>query len=174
MLHRMSEMPSLNPDNKIFLENFPQSVRSTISNLFLEPIRSRITDPVFVLRFVFKASKDRAESRYADADRIQRETDLQSMLRAKYTDALALAEYYIAYESLPPSEKQRIKSASVGAYLIDAMQEKPVTEKQRELLIKLGWAGNMPLDRKAASLEIDRLLNGQENGQKARISEIVR
>lgn len=156
----MAENSKLNPDNKRFFDRLPANQRSTVSNLFLDPIRSGVGDAIAVVKEVYaEAKRRRDEAHYPNPERQEKAALLMCLLKQHYDEAVALAEYYIAYESLPRSERERIKMTTSLNAVKDSMAGKPTTDKQKELLGILGFTGAFPTDRKEASEIIDRLLN---------------
>jgi hypothetical protein len=151
---------ALNPDNKRFLEHLPQSERSTVSNMFLDPIRSGMRGLEAIVANVAQQVEHKSSRPYADTERQKQCARWLSLLDFEKEDALALAAYYVAYNDLPPSEREKLKNGSAVAFVKESMAGKPVTEKQKELLGKLGFTGTFPADRKAASDTIDNLLKG--------------
>jgi hypothetical protein len=92
------------------------------------------------------------------------DTDAEAVreaLDSDHADALVYAAYVIAYEALPYEVHQRVKAERVIYYLKQKMVGKAVTEPQLAYLRALGYAGEPPADRAAASVLIDQLRQGR-------------
>jgi len=88
------------------------------------------------------------------------ETDAETVLEALDLDpagALAYAASVLAYQALPLEARQRAKAERAFAFLKSAMVGKPATAPQLYRLRMLGYVGEPPADRAAASALIDRL-----------------
>jgi hypothetical protein len=75
--------------------------------------------------------------------------------------AMRYAAAVIAYEQLPPAQRQRVKAERRFAFLKGTMRGKPVTAPQAALLRTLGYQGPPPSDRAEASRLIEALLHGK-------------
>lgn len=73
--------------------------------------------------------------------------------------AVALAEYCLWWESLPPAEKSRQKAESGERHRAEWMRRQAATPKQMMFLRQLGHRGPVG-DRQKASAEIERRLAG--------------
>lgn len=130
-----------------------------MSNMFLDPIRSGMRGFEAIVSDVAKQAQRRHDAPYSDETRKAVCVRWRELLTFEIEDALAIAAYYVAYNDLSPSEREKLKAGNSAAYVQASMAGKPVTEKQKELLGKLGFTGAFPTDRKAASEAIDNILS---------------
>jgi hypothetical protein len=144
--------PGPTQDPRAFLKHFESGRRSAVANWFHFAVRAGASTPGDVRLAVWRTVQDRLQW--------GNETDAPWVLQALDTDpagALAYAAHVLAYERLPDEARQRVKAERAVHFLKEAMRAKPVTEKQRLYLQALGYTGEAPADRAAASRMIDEL-----------------
>ena len=73
---------------------------------------------------------------------------------------MAFAAWAIAWEALPPAEKERQKAAKSEPHRQTWMQQQPPTEKQRSYLLAFGYHGEITSKAHASEL-IDRIRRGE-------------
>lgn len=128
-----------------FLDQFDQRRRSLVANMFFSSIRGGRRHLKDILMDV---ARD-AGSRNA--------IDILQALTADNEGARAFAESCLAWDALSPEEKERRKAARRAEFRQTAVAERPVTDKQRAFLRKLGHQGDVA-NRLEASQLIDQLL----------------
>lgn len=110
-----------NPDDRAFLDRFPQNARGTLANKFLAPIRDGVVNPQAVIVAVRAECVRTVQQtwRYRDqswsGEVAQRETRILDLITSYPDEASRLAQYYIAYESLPRGERDRLKARGHAA-----------------------------------------------------------
>jgi hypothetical protein len=142
----------MTPDPRTFLEHFPATRRGPIANWFHAAVRAGAQTPLQVLAAV----RATCHRRLAWGDT----PDASLVLARLDTDqagALAYAKSLIAYEALPYGERQRVKAERSFAYLKQSMMGKEATAAQLSFLRALGYRGEPPADRAAASALIEHL-----------------
>ena len=150
--------PALAEGSRVWLDQFPANKRSGVANWFHHAVREGALTPHAVLTAVRVLLHRRLQWR-PDAHY----SAVLATLQHDQAGALAYAQYVLAYEALPSAERQRVKASRALAYLKTTMRGKPVTDAQRWKLGSLGYRGEPPVDRAAASALIDHLLQ-QERG----------
>jgi hypothetical protein len=143
-----------------WLGQWPPERRSLLANIFCTAVRSGATTPEGVLAGVGNEVLRRARWA-ADPDR---KAHFQAVLTALIEDlagALSYAHEVLAWEALPYPEKQRLKAERAKIHIAAYMAGKPVTDRQRAFLESLGYQGQTPANRAAASELIDQLLARQ-------------
>jgi hypothetical protein len=138
----------------------PKDVNKVMARFdwFHNAVRSGTQQPAQVLQAVRQECARRRHWRD--------ETDAAVVLEALDTDpagALAYAQSVLDYEQLPYEARQRVKAERAIHYLKQGMQGKPATVAQLAYIRGLGYRGEPPADRAAASALIDHL--EQERGR---------
>lgn len=136
-----------------FLESFEPNERSAVSNDFLYTIR-RLgpTTPKAVCKAVWAETQ---ETHWRE-----RSAKLRSVLAADPKGALDYAARQLAWEALPPSDKQKVKAMKQQAGIAAWQITQPPTAKQLAYLEGLGYTGEVRHRRHASEL-IDALVNGE-------------
>jgi hypothetical protein len=156
----MTDLPTDARDT--FLAHFPQNKRGTLANWFLEPIRERrATTPRAVLMSVLDMLRRRLSKDWVSEQSSSDATHTIAVCSAHEAEALAFAAYYLSYAQLPDDERNAIKQSQREEYKAVWMAEHPPTEKQLDYLRGLGYTGDTPTSRQAASEAIDRLVSAR-------------
>jgi hypothetical protein len=143
------------PDPRAWLEQFAPRRRSPIANWFHYAVRAGADRPASVVAEVQATIARRLQ--WADhAESAQLNTVLET-LHTDRAGALAYAQHVMAYEALPYAQRQQVKAARSLAFLTEAMRGKASTPAQLAYLRSLGYQGEAPTDRAAASTLIDAL-----------------
>jgi len=151
-------------DARAWLEHFPAARRSGIANWYHYAVRNGATTAAGVVHQV-QQTVLRHQQWSSNATE---GAHFQSVLQALQTDrsgALAYAEAVITWERLPYDERQRQKQARGRHFQQQYMAIQPVTDKQLRYLQCLGYVGEMPANRTAASSLIDGLLSTKLGGR---------
>lgn len=136
-----------------FLDRFDPNERSAVSNDFLYTIRRMgPSTPQAVCSAVWKETK---ATRWRE-----RSKKLLSVLAEDPEGALDYAARQLAWEALPPSDKQAVKSMKQQAGIAAWQMTQAPTEKQLAYLEGLGYTGEVRHRRHASEL-IDQLVNGE-------------
>jgi hypothetical protein len=141
---------------RAWLGHIPAPRRGPVANLFHSAVRNGSKQPSQVLTHVRNHLIRRQY--WGDAP------DAEVVFAALDSDpdgASAYAASVIAYEQLSYEARQRVKAERAIHYLKEAMKAKPVTPAQVAYLQKLGYCGDLPQDRAAASALIDALKQGR-------------
>lgn len=140
-----------------FLELWPTERRSVIVNQFCFAVRNGAKDVDAILKWVgIDAQKRFAE----DGNGTDRGEAQGLLLLAIDTDeARKFAEFIQWRESLPYSEKQKLKAESGQDYRLAWMQKNPPTEKQLKYLEALA-CHVIPANRLEASELIEKYKHG--------------
>lgn len=126
----------LDPDQRRLLDRIPQNQRGTLANWMLEPIRSGMLDPELVIQHVEKHILRRLADawRYRDTSWATEDAFKLGVIRSAVQDhrdeALALAGYYVAYESLPRAEREKIKARNHAAIQSVMPESGSIAERQ--------------------------------------------
>jgi hypothetical protein len=148
--HGSTNVP--NDELRAWLDHILAVRRGVISNWFHQAVRGGHRTPQAVLTAIHERCHWNTSWRG--------DPDGPTGLQALATDpegALRYAHYVIMYEALPYQERQKLKAARARTYLKNAMQGKPTAPLQLRYLESLGWRGEPPADRAAASALIDQL-----------------
>lgn len=139
-----------------YLEQFPQLRRSLVANQFCFAVRAGAKTVEDVLAWVSRDCRRRITDPYTDDEA----RDLQRYLLAtlEYGEASEFAEFILQREKLSPKDKQRLRAVDGQVYVEQHMAGLPPTQKQLDLLKRLGHPGT-PTTRLEASRAIDSLLN---------------
>jgi hypothetical protein len=142
---------------RAFLEHYQPPRRSDIVNTFLLPVRQGVTSPAEVVARVERAYLQREQQgvRYRDLAYQQRARWVLDGLSAFPAEALALAEWCIAWEATPPGERERLKAERGEEHRRAWLEGQPATPKQLAYLAALGHRGPVA-SRAEASRLIDR------------------
>jgi hypothetical protein len=135
MFDPITEFEARDPDGQALLTRFPETWRGAAMNHFLTPIR-----------------EGRAHGPARDHLLL-----LQTCLVQHRDEALRLAGWALAYEALPAAYKEARKAGRSQAYQRRFMASQEATEKQLQLLAKLGYIGPVE-SRLHASRLIDAFL----------------
>lgn len=150
---------TLDIDAKVFLENWQQNDRSTVSNWFHNAVRAGHRTPGAVCDAVRieadQRSRHLAISNYPNHNDHERIRILREQFASNKHAAERYARYVIAYEALPPSERAKLKSDKGSKFAIAAMESKPASEKQIGFLRSMGYEGDAPKSAAEASRLID-------------------
>ncbi len=160
----MAATATLDTDAKVFLENWQQSDRSTVSNWFHNAVRAGHRTSGAVCDAVRMEADQRARhlalSNYPNHNDHERIRILREQFASNnMTAAERYARYVIAYEALPLAERQKLKSDKGLKFAIAAMESKPASEKQIGFLRSLGYTGAAP----TSAAEASRLIEEQKN-----------
>ncbi len=159
-----SNAPDQRPteDGRALLERFSSTRRSYVSNTFLYSVRSGARTPAKVLADVEHELSETAirSRRWGFSDTIERTESIYSILNEFHDEALAFAAWAIAWEALPPAERERQKAAKGAIHKQAYMEQQPATDKQVAYIRALGYEG--PVTSKAhASTLIEQLKRGE-------------
>lgn len=140
-----------------FLELWPTPRRSLIVNQFCFAVRSGAKTVAAVLWAVATA----AQKRFAERGDGDEQGESQRILLAVIDteETYKFAEFILWRESLPYSEKQKLKEAAGHDYKLAWMKKTPPTEKQLKYLEALA-CHVIPQNRLEASQLIDKYKNG--------------
>ena len=148
--------------SKAFLDRFDQPVKSTISNLFLRPVRAGAAHfPRAVLAEVLRELHGRRARAAAGGWRetLTLTDTILATITAHEQEAIAFGAWALEWEALPREERERQKRQKGEQYRTAHMGCQPPTEKQVGYLRRLGYAG--PIDSKAhASSLVDIYVRG--------------
>jgi hypothetical protein len=149
----MSTLTYEDPRRK-FLERFPPTQCGHLMNMFLLPVRQGIAEPTEVVRRVEQAFLRRECNgvRYRDLVTQQRARWVLDGLSAYADEALALAEWAIAYETLPAAERERLKLERGADHRRDWMSQQEPTPKQLAYVRALGFTGRVESRQHASDL----------------------
>jgi len=143
--------------SKAFLELFPNDRRSQVMNCYLTQVRAGEGRPEMIVNCVWAEAT--AKARLTSAEERTNQLGLCLAIENHPDAAVALAEYCLWWESLPPAEKSRQKAESGERHRAEWMRRQPATQKQVMFLRQLGHRGPVG-DRQKASAEIERRLAG--------------
>ena len=143
-----------------YLGQFPQNRRSTVANRFLDAVRAGYDQPRKIVGSVLlKVAQDIRHTRetlerwpdsdWADDNRQRLDFFRQLMESLGTPESLAYAQYCLDYETLPQTEKDRIKTRQRDTHIQAHMAGLEPTEALLGLLRKLGWAGQPSVDNRA-------------------------
>ncbi len=156
-------MPQLQA-SKTLLDHFGQSLRSTVANLYLRPIRAgRARDPHAVHAAVVRDLHERRAQAHRGGWRetFELADAILTTIGDHEGDALAYAAWALEWEALPPEERRRQKGERSAQHIAAVMDRQAPTEKQVAFIRKMGFTD--PIDSKAfASSVIDLLTRGYE------------
>jgi hypothetical protein len=150
--------PSEVDRTRVFLNRFPTSMRSHISNIFLDAIRAGAATEGMVVAAVAATAIQRIQraQRWQDVVEVAKFSLLDELLAAHAEEACHFAAGCIAWEALPRAEKAARKATRERAYQRRHMDSQEATTKQRAYLKALGYDG--PIEsRLHASQLIDAL-----------------
>ena len=155
-----------------FLDRLNPGHRSSAANSFLAVVRSGETDPDVIIAIVTAEARARVNRCLgSDGDRYR---GLITALRNYPDDARAEAEYALRWESLTPAEKAREKARRSVEGINAWMESQDPSDKQLDLLSKLGHDGDPPASKAEASRLIDGLLKRPRPKPPTPFSEEVR
>lgn len=154
--------PPLNQEARdTFLAHFPENKRGTVANWLLQPIREFHADtPALVLTLTIGRINKMLADSWATEERRQELRHALSVIAQHRDEALACADYYLSYASLPEDERQKVKQRQRDTY----RAERPPTDRQLDYLRILGYIGTPPATLHEASEAIERLLAGRGRG----------
>lgn len=141
--------------SKAFLELFPNDRRSQVMNCYLAQVREGERRPEMIVNRVWAAAT--AKAKVSTPDERTKHLGLCLAIENHPDAAVALAEYCLWWESLPPAEKSRQRAESGERHRAEWMGRQPATQKQVMFLRQLGHRGPVG-DRQKASAEIERRL----------------
>jgi len=159
-------IPQTSHDRKRFLRALPPAIRSPIANLFHSAVRRGCTTPSEVVADVQDECRKRLARARASGDfyGICKFELALTNLAQRRESALDYANEVIAWEKLSCQERKRIKQQKALRYSKGYWEHRPPTEKQINLLMRLGYQGTV-LSRGHASRLIGELL-GKDGGEK--------
>lgn len=140
-----------------FLELWPAARRSLIVNQFCFAVRRGAKDADAILGAV-GADAQKRFAEHGDAGE-QGESQRVLLLAIETNEARNFAEFILWRESLPYSEKQRLKNEAGKDYQRAYMARNPPTQKQLKYLEALA-CHIIPANRLEASQLIDKYKNG--------------
>lgn len=141
-----------------FLAHFPESKRSAVANWLLGPIRELHADtPALILTLTIGRINKLLADSWATEERRQELRHALTMLGDHRDEALACADYYLAYAALPEEERQKVKQRQRDSY----RTERPATDRQLDYLRILGYSGAAPATVHEASATIGAMLAGR-------------
>ena len=143
------------PDPRAWLEHFAPRRRSPIANWFHYAVRAGADRPALVVAEVQATIARRLQ--WADHAGSAQLTPVLEALHTDRAGALAYAQHVMAYAALPYAQRQQVKAERSLAFLTEAMRGKAPTPAQLAYLRSLGYQGELPTDRAAASTLIDAL-----------------
>jgi hypothetical protein len=143
-----------------WLAQFPAPRRSGLAELFYRVVRRGETSASEIVQEVV-AEVYRKLQWTADFEKRQFWCQVINTLQDDPQPAQAYAETVCAMEALPPEEKAARKLEKSKAYALESMRGKPITDKQRALILAKGYTSEIPNDRWEASKLIDALLRGR-------------
>jgi hypothetical protein len=154
--------PGTPDDGRALLERFPNARRSYLANTFLYAVRAGAHTPARVLADVEHELREVAarSQHWGFSDTIERTNEVAAVLSAHRGEALAFAAWCIAYQALPPAEKERQKRAKREVHRQVYMEMQPATEKQIAYIRALGYHGVVTSKAMASSL-IDKIRRGE-------------
>ena len=150
---------------RVWLEQWPALRRGLISNLFHFAVLQEASTPALVVYAVQIALRRRLQ--YATPPLNATNQTLQHVwqsLQVAPHEAYAYAQTVLDREALPYVERQQRKAERGTHYQQAHMATLPATDKQFSLLRSLGYTGEPPANRAAASTLIERLLS-ERKGQ---------
>ncbi len=153
-------MPQATPNattqaSKAFLDRFEQPLKSSISNLFLAPVRSGAARfPRAVLAEVLRELQGRRARAAAGGWRETFELagTILATIAAHEGEAIAFGAWALEWEALPREERERQKRQRGDQYRISYMDRQAPTEKQVEYLRRMGYTGRIDSKAHASSL----------------------
>jgi hypothetical protein len=148
-----------------WLEQWPALRRGLISDLFHFAVRQGASTPALVVNAVKRALRRRLQ--YATPPLNTTNQTLQHVwqsLQVAPQEAHAYAQTVLDWEALPYAERQQRKAERGTHYQQARMATLPVTDKQFNLLRSLGYTGEPPANRAAASTLIEKL-HSERKGQ---------
>ena len=151
------------PDPRAWLDHVTAQRRSALANLFHYAVRNGTDNPLAVCSAVWQEVHRRLQMARDPETRAWLARVLEG-IQGDQPGALAYAKSVIDYEVLPYEARHRIKIERSINYLKQAMVGKPATAAQLSFLRALGYGGELPAARAAASSLIDALR--QERGQR--------
>jgi hypothetical protein len=151
---------------RAWLEQWPTTRRSLISNLFHSAVRKGATTPLMVFSIV----QTDLHQHLRDAKRPFSTTDevLHTVLQALQTaphEACHYAQAVLDWEALPYHERQRQKQERRRHFQRQYIAGLHPTAKQLGFLRQLGYTGAAPANRADASTLIDEWVNARVKGQ---------
>jgi hypothetical protein len=155
-------VPSATITPRHWLEQWPVTRRSLISNLFHHAVRDGATTPALVVHAVQVALERRL--RHATPPRNATDETLHAVwqaLQAVPQEAYAYTQSVIDWEHLPRAERERQKQARGRHFQQQYMVQLPVSPQQQAFLRALGHTGEPPANRAEASVLIDGLLSAR-------------
>ncbi len=149
-------------DGRALLERFPNARRSYVANTFLYAVRAGARTPAKVLADVEHELSETAKRsrRWGFTDTVERTETMYSILNEYHDDALAFAAWAIAWEALPPGERERQKRAKGAPHRQAYMEQQPATDKQVAYIRSLGYQGVVTSKAHASTL-IEQLKRGE-------------
>ena len=132
-----------------FVGLFPANRKSGICNKILDKIRAGKDYAPEIARIILDSL-----GKYPDDN-----GDILFILRNNTLLFLDAIDYYIEYEKLPYSEKQKLKQCKSKEYIEQYMREQSITDKQIKMLKGLGYKGEFNISRLGASNIIEELIH---------------
>ncbi len=150
-------------NRRAFLERFPPNRRSHVVNLFLHSVRAGAITPEVVVARVRDGLQRRIQRalQWNNEATLERDREVLHMLDEHTDEARGMADWALAWESLPREEKERIKKERTRTYQRRWMATQQPTQRQLNYLCALGYAGSRPGNRLEASELIDELRSQQ-------------
>ena len=149
-------------DGRALLERFAPTRRSYVANTVLHAVRAGARTPADVLAAVEHTLSETAirSRRWGFTETVERTEEVYAILNEFHDEALAFCAWAIAYEALPPAERERRKAEKGAIHKLAWMEQQPATQKQIDFCRALGYHG--PVTSKAqASRIIERLKRGE-------------
>lgn len=145
-----------------FLERFPEYERSLVANLFLRAVRAGAATQIAVLQALDEAITERLQmaQRYGDAASAAKMRRFQLATIEHWPEAEAYAQWAIWWEAQPREIRNRWKELRGDRKRQEWMTAQLPTDRQISYIRKLGWNGDAPQTRRAASELIDVLIKG--------------
>ncbi len=130
-------------DGRALLERFPNARRSYVANTLLYAVRAGARTPAEVLAAVEHELRETAKRsrRWGFTDTVERTEAVYSILNEYHDEALAFAAWAIAWEALPPAERERQKKAKGAPHRQAYLDTQPATDKQVAYIRSLGYQG---------------------------------
>jgi hypothetical protein len=126
-----------------FRQRFPTTMRSHVTNIFLDTVRAGATTPGMVVvsvaaTVIGRLQRAHREDNMADVSKFSR---MQRLLEDHAEEASAFADWAMAWEAMPQAEKDAQKVLREKAYQRRFMASREATAKQLSCLQALGYSG---------------------------------
>jgi hypothetical protein len=140
-----------------FLNRLPPDYSGALANFYHEVVRDGLTEPRDIVAAVICMVGKRLARPNLAEKRVGAYNGLLSALGEEPTAAQAYARDVVAWNQLPPEERQRRKEGQAETFRHQRMAELPPTSKQLDFLRTLGDEGPPPGNRAEASARIETL-----------------